>query len=169
MGEVVNEGHRNMPRLHALKQFCTCLDSCTCQDYMIYALTLCMLTKPQKTWSFVSYSHRGRKCKDKRFCSALKQNCITGKSKIYETIFGHLNQDLGCFPHLSYHIGERKSQCESNFLWQGQQFWLSRSGLESLFVPSSRFLLKSIGFSPKWWYVCIGSFLRFEKVWATYV
>ena len=53
MGEVVNEGHRNMPRLHALKQFFTCLDSCTCQDYIIYALTLCMLTKPQKTWSFV--------------------------------------------------------------------------------------------------------------------
>ena len=42
----MNEGHRNMPRLHALKQFCTCLDSCTCQDYMIYALTVCMLTKP---------------------------------------------------------------------------------------------------------------------------
>ena len=42
----MNEGHRNMPRLHALKQFCTCLDSCTCQDYIIYALTVCMLTKP---------------------------------------------------------------------------------------------------------------------------
>ena len=42
----MNEGHRNMPRLHALKQFFTCLDSCTCQDYIIYALTLCMLNKP---------------------------------------------------------------------------------------------------------------------------
>ena len=33
-------------KIHALKQFCTCLDSCTCQDYIIYALTVCMLTKP---------------------------------------------------------------------------------------------------------------------------
>ena len=44
MGEVVNEGHRNMPRLDNLKQFCTWLDSCTCQDCIIYALTV--LTKP---------------------------------------------------------------------------------------------------------------------------
>ena len=41
----MNEGHRNMPRLHALKQFRTCLDSCTRKDYMIYALTVCRLTK----------------------------------------------------------------------------------------------------------------------------
>ena len=95
MGEVVNEGHRNMPRLHALKQFCTCLDSCTCQDYMIYALTVCMFTKPPcnaENLIICLLLTPREKIQRQTLLLSLEANLHNRYNKIYETIFGHLIQ-----------------------------------------------------------------------------